>query len=43
MRWELRIAVVARELRWAVVIFLVGVAVAALLLVLGSLINYGRL
>jgi hypothetical protein len=40
---EFHIAVVIRELRWVVVISLVGVAVAALLLVLGSLTNYGRL
>jgi hypothetical protein len=40
---EFRIAVVIRELRWAVAIALVGVTVAALLLVLGSLINYGKL
>jgi hypothetical protein len=43
MRWELRISVVIRELRWAVAIFLAGVALAMLLIVLGSLINYGRL
>lgn len=40
---ELRIAVVIRELCIAVLIALVGVAVATLLVVLGSLINYGRL
>ena len=39
---EFRIAVVIRELRWAVATALAGVAVAALLIVIGSLVNYGR-
>ena len=40
---EFRTAVVIRELCLAVLIALAGVAAATLLIVLGSLINYGRL
>jgi hypothetical protein len=40
---ELHTAVVIRELCIAVLIALVGVAVATLLIVIGSLVNYGRL
>jgi len=43
MMKELRIAVVIRELRIAVLIAFAGVAAATLVIVLGSLINYGRL
>jgi len=40
---DVRIAIVIRELCIAALIALAGVAAATLLIVLGSLINYGRL